>query len=118
MKGKKKGTYLLRLDSYNNGVEIAADSLDYLCAFVEKPFQEFSVGNIGILAGAIAAVNAQLRFMTHDLADNEIIVGAEDGLEYVVLEKSQVVEMTRLADLVDETIEILREQCHITLEVN
>ena len=118
MKGKKEGTYLLRLDSYNNGVEIASDSLDYLCAFVDNPFQEFAVPDIGVLAGAISAVNSQLHFMTHDLLQNEIIVGEEDGIEYIVLAKDQVVEMARLADLVDEKTEDLRDLCHIGLEVN
>ena len=118
MTNTKKNTYLLRLDSYNNGVEIASDSLDYLCAFVDHPFQEFAVTDIGILAGAISAVNSQLHYMTTDLLDNEIIVGEEDGIEYLVLEQEQVIEMARLADLVDEKTEDLREQCHIRLEVN
>ena len=118
MKGTKKGTYLLRLDSYNNGIESASDSLDYLCAFVDQPFQEFTVADIGVLAAAISAVNSQLHYMTNDLLQNEIIVGEEDGVEYIVLGKEQVIEMARLADLVDEKTEDLRDLCQIGLEVN
>ena len=120
MNGSRKGTYLMRLESYNNGLDIAADSLDYLCGFVDDPFEDFKVGDIGVLAAAISAVNSQLQYMTVDLAGNEIVVNEEEGIEteYVVLEAEQVTEMAKLADLVDETTEALRDLCHISLEVN
>jgi hypothetical protein len=112
------GAYLLKLETYNRGIEKASDTLSYLCAFVEQPFDELGAFDIGPIGAAIAAVSEQLRFMTTELVDNDLIISGEDKVEYVVMERSQVIEVARLAEIVEEKTALLRDLCHIGLEIN
>ena len=111
-------TYLMKLETYDRGADQAEATLIYLCAFVDNPFPEFCVTDIGILATAITALSNQLEFMAMDLIDNEVIVSPDDGIEHIVLDHHQLLEMARLSDIVDDKLEILRDQCQIRLEIN
>ena len=117
-KRSKKGEYLMSLAAYNQGVEQASLTLDYLCAFVDAPFSEFGVSDIGALASAIAALSEQLQFMSEVLADNKVILANDDNKEYIVLSKDQVVDLAQLSDVVEQKTQELRHLCHIRVEVN
>tara|TARA_R110000822_G_scaffold1791_1_gene8307 strand:+ start:2936 stop:3283 length:348 start_codon:yes stop_codon:yes gene_type:complete len=104
----------LKVTTIINAADKIADDLDYLCSLVEQPDTEFPITDAVVYANAVMALNAQLEYISADLAENEL----NDEGDCVTLTQEELMTLTSYTESVDDALEILEDVCGISLQSN
>ena len=104
----------LKVTTMINAADKIADDLDYLCSLAEQPDIEFPITDAVVYANAVMALNAQLEYISADLAENEL----NDEGDCVTLTQEELMTLTSHNESVEDALEILEDVCGISLQSN
>ena len=107
-------TYGIRHSTILNAVNNISKDLEYLCALVEKPDDEYVLRDAVAYSRAVVALTYQLEFFLHDIAENDL---STDG-EHVKLSTEQIFAMQDYAESAEEAMRELEKLCGISLQNN
>jgi hypothetical protein len=106
--------YGIKVATILNAAEKLTADLDYLCALVEQPDEEFIIANAVAYASAVTALSNQLEFVIEDLADNDL---SEDQT-YVKLSTEEIHMLNLYTEQSEGAMRNLEELCGISLQSN
>ncbi len=106
--------YGIRHSTILNAIQTISKDLEYLCALVEKPDDEYVLKDAVAYSRAVVALTYQLEFFLHDIAANDL---STDG-EHVKLTTEQIFTMQDYAESAEEAMKELEKLCGISLQSN